>query len=598
MKYLYLLILTSFVSLQVFSEEEKIEEIVSVGSSVSQKKEETNTTIDVIEKKDLKRFASNSLISILNGYLGIDTSSNGGLGQYASVFLRGSNSNHTLVKVNGVKINPSTAGGASISNIDPSLISRIEVGSGPFSAIHGSEAIGGVINISTFPEEKDSSLQLSFSGGADNYRKESFQKNWLIKGDSYHIFLLKAKSEGFPSLMTSSIDSGFINKSLGGSYTAEKDKTQAFISTWVSKGQTEYLDFQSSPLSQTYENSVHSLKFTFEHKDPYMLYLNLASSKDFINQNQINYINQKDVTETDNQNVEFMIYSPSDNGFSFIVGYEHEKQLVEYSSFGTVFKKNIKTTSFFIENKIEFNSNLLGINVRFSEHDSYGLNESWNIGYKRALNRQWVFRINSGSAFRSPNSSELYGYGSNLNLKPEISVGQELGLEKITDDTIISLVAFNNEIKDLINFDFKKNILNNMSKSTNRGFEIRYIWKNKTINGRLLFRYQNPKDNLGLQLLRRSKKSFSANIHRDFSLGTLNLNLSAFDKKRDFGNLPLPKYHLFHLSFMKQISNQMDITIRIENIFDKEYFTASGYNGYYQNQGRSLWLNATYEIRE
>ena len=77
MKYLYLLILTSFVSLQVFSEEEKIEEIVSVGSSVSQKKEETNTTIDVIEKKDLKRFASNSLISILNGYLGIDTSSNG-----------------------------------------------------------------------------------------------------------------------------------------------------------------------------------------------------------------------------------------------------------------------------------------------------------------------------------------------------------------------------------------------------------------------------------------------------------------------------------------------------------------------------------------
>ena len=49
---------------------------------------------------------------------------------------------------------------------------------------------------------------------------------------------------------------------------------------------------------------------------------------------------------------------------------------------------------------------------------------------------------------------------------------------------------------------------------------------------------------------------------------------------------------------MKQISNQMDITIRIENIFDKEYFTASGYNGYYQNQGRSLWLNATYEIQE
>ena len=40
----------------------------------------------------------------------------------------------------------------------------------------------------------------------------------------------------------------------------------------------------------------------------------------------------------------------------------------------------------------------------------------------------------------------------------------------------------------------------------------------------------------------------------------------------------------------------MDITIRLENIFDKEYFTASGYNGYYQNQDRALWLNVTYEI--
>ena len=598
MKHLYLFILSCLLALPLFAEEEEIEEIVSVVSSVSQKKGEINTTIDLIGEKDLKKFASNNLISILSGYLGIDTSSNGGPGQYASLFLRGSNSNHTLVKVNGVKINPSTAGGASISNIDPSLISSIEVGSGPFSSIHGSEAIGGIINISTFPEEKDSSMQLSISGGADNYRKESFQKNWLNNSGAYNVFLLKTKSEGFPSLINSSIDSGFNNKSLGGSYTSEKSKTQTDISTWISKGRTEYLDFQSNPLSQNYENSIHSVNFKFEHKDPYLLYLNLASSKDLIDQNQFNYINQKDTTKTDNQNIQFMLSSPSDKDFSYIVGYDQEKQRVNYSSFGTRFRKNIKTTSFFIENTIQLNKSAVGINVRFSDHDSYGINKSWNIGYKTAFNQKWVFRFNSGSAFRSPNSSELYGYGSNLNLKPEISLGQEVALEKIADDSIISLVAFNNKIKDLINFDFDENILKNISQSTNRGLEVRYVWKNKTINGRFLLRYQNPKDNLGLQLLRRSKRSLSANIYRDFGLGTLNLNLSAFGKKRDFGNLPLPKYHLFNLSFIRQISNQMDITLRLENLFDKEYFTASGYNGYYQNQGRSLWLNATYEIRE
>ena len=252
MKHLYLFILSCLVVLPSYAEEEEVEEIVSVVSSVPQKKAETNATIDVIEKEDLKKFASTNLISILSGYLGIDTSSNGGLGQYASLFLRGSNSNHTLVKVNGIKINPSTAGGASISNIDPSLISRIEIGSGPFSSIHGSEAIGGIINISTFPEERDSSLQLSLSRGADNYRKESLQKNWLYKSNSYNVFLLKAKSEGFPSLTSSSTDNGFNNKSLGGSYTSKKSKTQTDLSSWVSKGRTEYLDFLSNPLSQDY----------------------------------------------------------------------------------------------------------------------------------------------------------------------------------------------------------------------------------------------------------------------------------------------------------------------------------------------------------
>ena len=598
MKHIYLFILSCLVVLPSYAEEEEVEEIVSVVSSVPQKKIETNTTIDVIEKEDLKKFASTNLISILSGYLGIDTSSNGGLGQYASLFLRGSNSNHTLVKVNGIKINPSTAGGASLSNIDPSLISRIEIGSGPFSSIHGSEAIGGIINISTFPEERDSSLQLSLSRGADNYRKESLQKNWLYKSNSYNVFLLKAKSEGFPSLTSSSTDNGFNNKSLGGSYTSKKSKTQTDLSSWISKGRTEYLDFLSNPLSQDYENSIHSVNFKFKHKEPYLLYLNLATSKDLINQNQFNYINQKDTTQTDNQNVQFIVYSPPDKDFSYIVGYEQEKQKVNYSSFGSRFRKNIKTTSLFIENRIELNKSLLGINVRFSDHDSYGINKSWNIGYRTDFNQKWVFRFNSGSAFRSPNTAELYGYGSNLNLKPEISLGQEVALEKIANDSIISLVAFNNKIKDLINFDFDENILKNIAQSTNRGVEVRYMWKNKTINGRFLLRYQNPKDNLGLQLLRRSKRSLSANIYRDFSLGTLNLNLSAFGKKRDFGNLPLPKYHLFNLSFVRQLSNQMDITLRVENLFDKEYFTASGYNGYYQNQGRSLWLNATYEIRE
>ena len=180
MKTKSVIILSCLIALTLSAQEEKVEEIVSIGSKILQKKIEVNATIDIVDKKDLKRLAPKDFISILSNYLGIDTSSNGGLGQYSSLFLRGSNSNHTLVKVNGVKINPYTAGGAAINNIDPSLISRIEIGSGPFSSTHGSEAIGGVINISTVPDQQDSLLQLSITRGTDNYKKENFQWFFFI----------------------------------------------------------------------------------------------------------------------------------------------------------------------------------------------------------------------------------------------------------------------------------------------------------------------------------------------------------------------------------------------------------------------------------
>ena len=82
-------------------------------------------------------------------------------------------------------------------------------------------------------------------------------------------------------------------------------------------------------------------------------------------------------------------------------------------------------------------------------------------------------------------------------------------LKKFLELGFKNILLDNFNIKNLINFDFQENILKNIEHSNTKGFEIRYLWENKSINGRLLFRYQDPKDETGLQLLRRSKKSLS-----------------------------------------------------------------------------------------
>ena len=591
-----LCILFCTISLAVFTEEDIVEEIITVASKVSQKINKVNFTVDVIDQEELKRQAPTDFISILSNTLGLDTSKNGGPGQYSSIFMRGSNSNHTQVKINGVKINPYTAGGASIHNLDPSLISYIEVGSGPFSSTHGSEAIGGVINISTIRNNKNPFTKITLGLGADNLMKKGLQTYLTGGNKSLNLLVLNSKTNGFPSLKNSLIDNNHENRSFLGSLNFEKSKAEIRLSSWISKGKTEYLDFFGDPLSQKYKTSALSADLDFKFNMDNIISFTLSSSKDLILQNQFNYLNFRDVTETDNRNIEIILSNSLKKNLLLVTGLIQENQNVDYSSFGTTFEKKFKTNSIISEVTKQIEGNKFVFKLRVTNHETYDRQESWNISYKKDLNNFWSIRLSSGTAFRSPNSSELYGFGSNISLKPETSKGQEISIEKIINDTNLSLLIFNNKIKNLINFSYLNSILENIEHSKTNGLEIRYLWKNKQVNGRLLLRYQNPKDHMGEQLLRRSKKSFSLNIYKELSLGTLNLNLSAFDKKKDFGGVILPNYELLNLSLYKQKSKNLSFTIKLENLLDKEYFTASGFNGYYQNQGRSLWLNASYNI--
>ena len=141
--------------------ESQFDEVIAVASKLPKENYKIPATVDIVSKEDIEIYQPSSVLGFLRNNLAIDSSSNGGPGQLASFFLRGSNSNQSIVKINGVKINPSTAGGASVYNLDTNLISKIEIGSGPFSSIHGSQAIGGIVSIST--KDRDSS-RLCVSG--------------------------------------------------------------------------------------------------------------------------------------------------------------------------------------------------------------------------------------------------------------------------------------------------------------------------------------------------------------------------------------------------------------------------------------------------
>ena len=582
----------------IFSDQQREYETITVVSTQPKTSNEIVFSVDKVGKDFLDKTQPKDLASLLRENLAIDVSTNGGLGQLSSVFLRGSNSNHTLVKINGVKINPSTAGGASIYNLDSELVYDIEIGHGPLSALHGSSAIGGVMNISTRPLSNDSYSAFGINIGPDDYQKRILRHNQKIsKNAFFNISYSKTSTDGFPVLSNTQLDRGYENSTYITYLEFDTYYGNLNFSSWSANGEVEYMLF-GAPVSQDYENYAHGLEFT-SFIDSFLSYkLNLSTSKDLIRQNDKNFLQQIDITNTKRDYIEFLIsdldiFNLSDQ---LTFGLDIEDEQVKYSSYGTIYQEKIQTKSFFGNANVTFSKTSISASFRNTDHDTYNNNLSWTAEILRNINRSWQVGVLSGSSFRSPVSSELYGFGGNLNLEPEINKSKELSLKKLNNNSNLKFSIFDSDLTNLINFDYQDYVLKNISKSSNKGLEIRYDLKKDNWDLLLILKNQKPKDNEGRQLLRRSKNLASLVLSKELRGILSTVSISSYGKRTDFGEIKLPSYNLVNLSFSKKLTNGIKVSLKLENILDKKYFTAATSNAFYLNQERSAWLRVNYEL--
>ena len=591
------LVVLLFAISNLFSSTDDDYETISVVSKIPKSANTVISSADKIDKTFLRNSQLKDLTSLLRESLALDTSSNGGIGQLSSVFLRGTNSNHMLVKVNGVKINPSTAGGASIYNLDTDLINSVEIGYGPLSSVHGSEAVGGVMNISTKPIERESNYKIGIQGGPDNYQKELLSFNY---GFSENIFTSfsgsRTKTDGFPALSNSQLDRAYDNYTVISGMDFSKNDFNLDFSSWKAGGEIEYLVF-GAPVSQDYENSAYGMTLSQSLGRESINKLSVSTSEDFIKQNNPNFLGLLDLTKTKRDNLELsLIRNRNSKVLRFYnFGLDSEKEDVDYSSYGTTYQEKIRTNSIFGSLGLKLYGNPLNLTFRRSDHDTYKDNLSWNIEGMWNLSNEWRMGLTNGSSFRSPLSSELYGFGGNTNLKPEINKSTELNFKRDTKAQKISIAFFDSQLTNLIAFDYEDYVLKNITESTNKGLDIKYKLNEGLWNLSIFLRIQDPKDLEGNQLLRRSKKSASLTLTRETYKTVSSLNVSSFGKRLDFGNIDLPSYNLVNLSFSRRLNDRTTIFLKLENLFDENYYTAAASNAFYLNQDRALWLKFNYE---
>ena len=527
-----------------------------------------------MDAEDIALSGANNLSEILRFVAGIDVTSNGGPGQIASIFMQGANSNHTLILVNGIKINDSATGTAAIQNIHPDLIEKIEIIKAPRTSLYGSNAVGGVINIITKKQTK-TGYEIGYKTGSDNTDAINlmggFHSSEIQGGIQFHQY----KTDGFPARTESNVASGHENDSVNAFLNFDHDNWSLVTNVWQSSGTTEYLDFFLTPVSQDFNNTAGSLDINKIFSNRCVTNLNFGFARDDIKQNAT-----PDFNDSKKLFFEWQNTIHANDNHQIVAGIYLANEKFGASNYGLDIATEANSTALYIEDIINRGKHQLLTAARISNKEGIEDKITWNIEYGFIINPSMRLLLNAGRATRNPSSFDLYGYGGNPELTPEISKNIGIGIAMIPSDKLsVEFSAFSNEITDLITFNYNDFKLYNIEQARIRGIEghIEYLANNWNVY--LNATLQNPKNTTSKQmLLRRPKKTVSLGLRRSFGLLDFNMNILFSDSRMDFGGVKLDDYLLGNITLQYHLSERWLIRATINNITDETYMLANNYN--------------------
>ena len=537
-------------------------------------KQKIQIPITILDAEDIALSGANNLSEILRFIAGIDVTSNGGPGQIASIFMHGSNGNHTLILINGIKINDSATGTAAIQNIHPDLIEKIEIIKAPRASLYGSNAVGGVINIITKKQTK-TGYEIGYKTGSDNTDiinfMGGFHSSEIQGGIQFHQY----KTDGFPARTESNVASGHENDSVNAFLNFDHDNWSLVTNVWQSSGTTEYLDFFLTPVSQDFNNTTGSLAINKIFSDRWVSNLNFGFSRDDIKQNET-----PDFNDSRKLFFEWQNTIHANDNHQIVAGIYLANEKFDASNYGLDIATEANSTALYIEDIINRGKHQLLTAARISNKEGIEDKITWNIEYGFIINPSMRLLLNAGRATRNPSSFDLYGYGGNPELTPEISKNIGIGIAMTPSDKLsVEFSAFSNEITDLITFSYNDFKLYNIEQARIRGIEghIEYLandW-NIYLNATL----QNPKNTTSKQmLLRRPKKTVSLGLRRSFGSLDFNMNILLSDSRMDFGGVELDDYSLGNITLQYHLNERWLIRATINNITDESYMLANNYN--------------------
>lgn len=569
--------------------------------------------VTVVTRNDIERWQSHSLIDVMRRLPGVDVAQNGGLGQTSSLFIRGTNSSHVLILVDGVRLNQAGVSGSSdLSQFPVAMVQRVEYIRGPRSAVYGSDAIGGVVNIITTPDKTGTTLGAGVgSDGYQNYGVSTHQRlgentRATLLGDYTYTKGFDIVAEGNTGGLRQPDRDGFMNKTLYGAL--EHDFSQAwsgFIRGYGYSNRTAYEGFYNSftpdvlvdtrqLYSQTWDAGIrfnqdifHSqLISSYSHTkdynyDPHLGREDASATIDEIKQYNLQWINSVDI---EHGNV---------GG-----GIDWQKQTTQPGTNYLDDGYEIRNTGFYLTALQQFGDFTFEGAARSDDNTQFGQHGTWQGSAGWEFIEGYRFVASYGTAFKAPNLGQLYGYGGNKNLDPEESKQWEGAFEGLTAGVTWRLSGYRNDIDDMIDYDNNLRQYYNIGKVRIKGVEATASFDTGLLTHNIGYDYVDARNAVtDTPLVRRAKQQVKYQLDTqiydaDWSL-TYHYLGTRYDT--DFGTYPSQKVKmggvsLWDVAVSYPVTSHLTVRGKIANLFDKGYETVYGY----QTAGREYNLSGSY----
>ena len=544
--------------------------------------------VTVITRQDIESSMAADLAELLRFEAGLDIGRHGGPGQSASLFLRGTESNHTLVLIDGVRINPGTVGGAAIQNISPGAVERIEIVKGARSALFGTDAIGGVINIITRRSER-AFFDGSIGGGSFDTRSFSLAGGRRSDAAEFGAAIDWQETAGYPARFDTDADRGYDNLSLNVHAGKRLGEHHISLRHWRAAGNVEYFDFLLSPLDQDYKNESSALEIESALGERLESKLVLSRIVDDIDQNQA-----EDYVVSTRYAADWQLgYTLGDH--RLIGGVYLVEEDAEALSFGLLFDETTRSRAVFLEDHWTRDRHSVFAAVRLTDHGAFGNHTAWNLEYAYELAERWTFNAGVGHAFRAPDATDRYGFGGSPELEPEVADEIQLGLAyRPSPRHSLELGLYRNDIEDLIEFDLELFELRNLAVAEIRGAELSWEYQGDDWRARTALVRQSAEDGAtGARLFRRAEKSASLRLDRELGPHRLGLSMLASGDRNDVGGERMAGYVLLNLHGQLALGERWRLDARLENALDTRYETAAGF----RMQERSVFVDLRYAWR-